>query len=100
MRLILASSSPRRREILSFLPMPFVVQSADVDETPLAHESPREMVLRLSRMKARAITAHERETEFVLAADTTVALDGESIGKPRDAEDAERILRRLRGRAH
>ncbi len=101
MKLILASSSPRRREILSYLNIPFVVHSADIDETPRADESPQDMVLRLSREKAQAIaSANPHNAAVVLAADTTVALDGTTIGKPRDADDAKHILKSLRGRAH
>lgn len=179
--LVLASASPRRREILSHLELPFVVQPADVDETPLAGETPAAMVLRLSRAKAsklspasilRAgmrvagdtklspadslreeipIAGHVKlshagvpphnsdvaggamlsstdvtrdnsdvmreeqlspagvppnnsgvagDSVIIIAADTTVALDGLIIGKPTDAADAEHILRQLRGRMH
>ena len=101
MQLVLASSSPRRREILSYLPMPFVVQTAEVDETPIAGESPEAMVLRLSQAKAQAVVCtYDDKPALVLAADTTVALDGAIIGKPRDAADAESILRSLRNRPH
>ena len=101
MHLILASASPRRREILSYLPIPFVVQSAGVDETPRAGEPPDAMVLRLSQAKAQAVACtHGDESALVLAADTTVALDGAIIGKPKDAADAETMLRTLRNRPH
>src|SRR5438034_276589 len=101
MHLILASSSPRRREILSYLPIPFVVQSAEVDETPRAGESPDAMVLRLSQAKAQAVACTRGdEPALILAADTTVALDGAIIGKPKDAADAETMLRTLRNRPH
>jgi MAF protein len=100
MNLILASSSPRRREILMHLQLPFVVQAADIDETPHIDEAPDVMVLRLSREKAHAIARLVTSDSVILAADTTVVLDGESIGKPRDAADADAILRRLRGRPH
>jgi MAF protein len=100
MNLILASSSPRRREIIAHLSLSFVIQAADVDETPRHGESPVAMVLRLSREKARTIARIAPVNSIILAADTTVVLDGESIGKPRDASEADAILRRLRGRPH
>ena len=100
-KLILASSSPRRRELIAHLQLPFVVQSADVDETPSHGELPRDLVLRLSRAKADVVARmNPNGASVVLAADTIVALDGDIIGKPRDAADAEAILKRLRGRAH
>jgi len=98
--IVLASNSPRRRQILAWTELPFVSTSADVDETPLPGEDPAQYVLRLAREKARAC---EREASFgglILAADTTVA-DGDVIlGKPLDAEDAVRILKKLRNRTH
>jgi MAF protein len=100
MNLILASSSPRRREILAQLQIPFTVRPADIDETPHDGESPDAMVLRLSREKAHAIARPASTDTIILAADTTVVLDGENIGKPQDAVDADAILRRLRGRPH
>ena len=100
MNLILASASARRREILAHLNLPFTIQVADIDETPHDGEPPDAMVLRLSREKAQAIARIVAPDSLIIAADTTVALDGESIGKPRDAAEADAILRRLRGRAH
>ena len=137
LELVLASASPRRREILSHLKLPFAVQPADVDETPLPAESPADMVLRLSRAKAAKLSdergkpagvdpAARRpaspagasrkadgapsdvdrhappgvDEKIVIAADTTVALDGLIIGKPTGAADAEYILRQLNGRMH
>jgi septum formation protein len=75
----------------------FAVRAAEVDETPLSAETPRDYVLRLAREKASA-TAHPGE--LVLAADTTVVIDGEILGKPLDPEDARRMLRKLAGREH
>jgi MAF protein len=98
--LILASASPRRREIIAHLQLPFRVQTADVDESPLPGETPRAMVSRLSRAKADAIAALAPAGAIVLAADTTVVIDGLMIGKPLDAAEAHSILRRLRGRPH
>lgn len=95
--LVLASASPRRRELLGGLGLRFEVRSADIDETPLPEEEPGAYVLRLAREKARAVA---RPGELVLAADTTVVVDGEILGKPLDAEDARRMLRQLAGREH
>jgi MAF protein len=98
-RLILASASPRRRQLLSLLGVPFVIKAAAVDETPLPGEAPSEMVLRISRAKASAMPDIGPD-ELVVAADTTVVLEGQVLGKPADAEEAVQMLRRLRGRPH
>ena len=95
--LILASASPRRRELLAGLGLRFEVRSADVDETPLPGEQAEPYVVRLAREKAGAVA---RPGELVLAADTTVVVDGEILGKPLDADDARRMLRQLAGREH
>ena len=97
--LILASASPRRRELLQHLGVPFRVVVADIDETPLPGEAPVPYTLRLAEAKARAVLALHPGTT-VLGADTTVTLDGELLGKPVDAEDARRMLRLLRNRIH
>ena len=100
--LILASGSPRRRELLSEAGVPHEVIPADIDEQIQPGESPREMTLRLAREKALAVAARipEAPPRHVLGSDTTVVLDGEIIGKPRDAEDAVSLLQRLTGRTH
>jgi len=98
-RLVLASGSPRRRQLLSLLGLPFVIQAADVSEEQHDDELPEQMVLRVARAKAQAVDS-ARADELVIAADTTVALDGKSLGKPKDAADAVRMLRVLRGRPH
>ncbi len=95
--LVLASASPRRRELLERLGLRFMVRAADIDETPLPGEAPDAYVLRLAREKAQAVG---RPGELVLAADTTVVCDGEILGKPLDDADAERMLRLLAGREH
>ena len=98
MQLILASQSPRRRELLSLLRIPFTVQVADVDEKMDESKPPFEEVARVSRLKAYAI---DREKEdVVIAADTVVVCDGQVLGKPRDEADADRMLRLLSGRDH
>jgi nucleoside triphosphate pyrophosphatase len=95
--LVLASSSPRRRELLGALGLRFTVRAADLDETPLPGEDPRDTVLRLAKAKAAAL-AHPGE--LVLAADTDVVIDGELLGKPTDDADARRMLGRIAGREH
>ena len=95
MILTLASRSPRRRELLEQLGLRLEVRPADSDETQLPAEPPGDYVRRVAREKARAITG-----EIVLAADTVVVLEGVVLGKPRDVEDARRMLRELSGRTH
>jgi septum formation protein len=97
--LILASSSPRRKEILTAVGWPFEVHPAGVDETRLKGEGPEDFVSRLARAKAEAV-AQGRLFGLVLGADTTVLVNGEILEKPRDAEDARRMLRNLSGRWH
>jgi septum formation protein len=97
--LILASASPRRRELLAHLGLPFTVQAADIDETPYPDEDPRAYTERLAREKALAIAQHQPDAT-VLAADTTVVLDDLILGKPHDAADARRMLQMLQGRSH
>jgi septum formation protein len=96
--LILASHSPRRREILRLAGIPFTVRAAAVDEAPRAGESPVNYVRRVAGMKAQAIPASDGE--IVLGADTTVVVGNEMLGKPADAADASRMLALLSGRRH
>jgi septum formation protein len=96
--LVLASRSPRRRDILRQAGIPFVVRPPDVDETPLPGEPARDYVMRIARDKAGAATA--APGEIVLAADTTVAINGEILAKPLDAADARRMLHLLSGQRH
>lgn len=98
-RLVLASASPRRRELLGQLGLSFEVSAADIDETPHPGEPAPAYVLRLAREKARAV-ATRHPGAWVLAADTTVALGDELLGKPRDATEAREMLGRLSGRTH
>jgi septum formation protein len=95
--LILASASPRRSELLRAAGIEFTVRVADIDETILPGELPRDYVLRLSREKAKAVA---QAGEVVLGADTTVVIGNEIAGKPIDAEDARRMLRLLGGQWH
>jgi septum formation protein len=97
--LILASNSPRRRELLGLAEWPFEVRPADVDESVLADEDPKDYVLRVAAEKARVI-GEQVSDGLVLAADTTVVLDGEILGKPHNAERAREMLSALRGREH
>jgi septum formation protein len=98
-KIILASRSPRRAELLSAAGIQFEVLAADVDETPRPGEDPAAYVERLAIHKAKAVLAL-RPGARVLGADTTVTIDGEILGKPRDAADATRMLRLLSGRPH
>jgi septum formation protein len=103
--LVLASQSPRRRELLEQLGIPLVVRPAHADEAVLPGEAARDYVLRVAREKARLSSrAEAREGAvagaIVLAADTAVVLRGEVLGKPADAEDARRMLRALSGTVH
>lgn len=97
--IILASASPRRRELLTELRIPFLVAPSDVDESPRPGESPHAMVQRLARMKATKAARFQRAA-VVLAADTIVVIDDEVLGKPIDRDDARRMLRLLSGREH
>jgi septum formation protein len=97
--LVLASSSPRRRQLLEQLGLRLLVAPSQVDEAELPGEPMRAYVARVARAKGIAVAA-ARPGEVVLAADTSVGLDGRLFGKPRDAEDAVRMLRELGGRTH
>jgi septum formation protein len=118
-RLILASASPRRRELLAQAGYVFTVEAADVDESLRSGESPAAYVQRLAEEKAQAVFARQPQTSgapfvtasssevgstnsplIVLGADTTVVCDGDILVKPEDAADAKRMLQRLSGRAH
>jgi len=113
-RIILASASPRRREVFELLWVPFIVHTVPVDEAPRPGEAPGVLVARLSAAKAAAVAQDLRvssqgwieelaaalEHSLVIAADTVVALDGRILGKPRDAAHAQDMLLDLCGRAH
>jgi septum formation protein len=95
----LASASPRRAELLESAGILFRIEPADIPEDPLPDELPRDHVLRLAREKALHV-AGRASGRFFIGADTVVVCDGEIMGKPRDAADAERMLRKLSGVAH
>ena len=108
-RLVLASASPRRSELLALLGRPFTVVVADVDETPLPGEPADALVERLAAAKAALVAEQLRAGDgadavavgaVVVGADTVVVLDGEILGKPVDAPNAEAMLERLQGRVH
>lgn len=97
--LVLASASPRRRELLSVLRPEFTIDAADLDESLRVDEPPARYVGRMAREKAEAVAARSRDA-FVLGADTTVVIDGCCLGKPSDDADARRMLASLSGRWH
>lgn len=100
--IVLASASPRRSELLRQIGIDHVVRPVEVDESVRPGEAPAAYVLRLADAKARALRAQlaTAERRPILAADTTVALEGAILGKPRDADDARAMLERLSGRTH
>jgi len=99
MRLILASSSPRRKEILGLLGIEFEVVEPQFDETLIADRPARDEVLDFALGKARSV-AREKPESIVIASDTLILLNGIKIGKPEDVDDAKRILRALAGKTH
>lgn len=99
LRLILASASPRRAELLRNAGIPFEVEAAKIDESRRKGEAPTEYARRLAAEKARAV-AKTRQGDFVLGADTIVVVDEEVLEKPRDSQDAARMLKLLSGRRH
>jgi len=97
---VLASNSPRRRQLFGLGGWDFSVIVADIDETPLENESPREYVVRLAQAKASAIQPKAGSDAVILGSDTTVVDGNEILGKPVDESDARRMLKQLRGRVH
>ena len=99
--LLLASGSPRRRDLLASVEIPFTVEIPEVDERALPGESPHDLTLRLARIKAGEVARRvPRVAGLVLAADTAVVVDDMALGKPRDVDHAMATLRRLSGRDH
>ena len=98
MQLILASASPRRKELLGLFHIPFTIRVADIDETMDHTQSPFDEVARVSRLKALAIP--READDVVIAADTIVVCEGKVLGKPRDAAEAVEMLQLLSGRDH
>jgi len=100
MKLILASASPRRAQILRDAGISFSVLSSAVDETPYAGETPHQMVQRLANGKAELVSARAVGPAILIAADTVVVVDGQVLGKPRSTDDARRMLQLFSGRTH
>jgi septum formation protein len=98
-RVILASQSPRRRELLTLVGIPHTVQPADIDETYLPGEEPAAHAQRLAREKAMTVAAGDPEA-LVIGSDTIVVVDGDVLGKPNDEAHAAQMLARLSGRSH
>ena len=98
MKLILASQSPRRKELMGLFHIPFIIRISDADETMDPQLSAAEAVAQVSRRKAEAVT--REENDVVIAADTIVVCGGEILGKPKDEADASRMLHLLSGRDH
>lgn len=102
--LVLASASPRRKELLSLLVREFEVLPADIDETPLEQENPQDYVIRMAQQKALACAdklSHQQALEcIIIASDTSVVIDDQILGKPESLQDAKRMLRLLSGRRH
>ena len=100
MKLILASASPRRAQVLHDAGFTFQVISSAVDETPLPGEPPQELVRRLAESKAQLVTQRTVGPALIIAADTIVAVDGRALGKPPTADEAREMLEALSGRSH
>lgn len=98
--LILASQSPRRRELMTIAGYTFTTTSADIDETPLSNENPTDYTLRVSRLKAEAIRETVNNGAIIITSDTTVAHVNDLLGKPASDEEARETLQRLRGQPH
>ena len=98
MAIILASQSPRRKELMGLLKLPFTVRVADIDETMDSAKPPFDEVARVSRLKAEAVP--REETDIVIAADTIVVCQNRVLGKPKDTADAFSMLKLLSGRDH
>ena len=99
MELILASGSPRRKELLALITPEFTVHTSDVDESVISAPAPELLVQKLAQAKCRAVAA-QHPAACVLGCDTVVDVDGEVLGKPHGAADARRMMRLLSGRAH
>lgn len=98
--LLLASNSPRRRQLLALGGWAFDVYASNSDESLLPDEAPAAYVRRLAEVKALAVAGRAHPEQLVIGSDTSVVIDGEILGKPVDAHDAHQMLRRLRGRTH
>lgn len=100
MKLILASASARRAQILRDAGLPFQIISSAIDEAPMEGESPQDLVRRLAEQKAQLVAARAIGPAIIIGADTVVVFDGKILGKPRSAEEARAMLGQLSGRTH
>jgi len=98
--ILLASNSPRRRQLLALGDLKFTVAVSDVDETQLAGETPKDYVLRLAQAKALAVVEKVHSENIIIGSDTAVVDGNSTLGKPKDGEDAARMLTQLRGHTH
>lgn len=99
-RIVLASRSPRRKEILEKLGLVFEIDPPEIDETPHDGENASRYVQRIAAVKADIVALRHEQRCVVIAADTTVELDGEILGQPRDLDDARRIIQKLSNKSH
>ncbi len=99
-RIVLASRSPRRKEILEKLGLVFEIDPPEIDETPRERENPLSYVQRIAAAKADKVALRHEQQCVVIAADTTVALDGEIFGQPRDVDEARRMIQKLSKKSH
>lgn len=99
-KIILASRSPRRKDILEKLNLSFVIDPPDIDESPLKNESPINYVQRISAVKADLVAQRHDQQCIVIAADTTVELNGEIFGQPRDLDEARIMIQKLSSKTH
>lgn len=100
MKIVLASQSPRRKELLGRLVSAFDVHPADIDETPFVQEKPKNYVERMATEKAKVVKHQYDNDVLVIASDTTVVFNDEIIGKPADEQEAKAILQKLSGKTH
>ncbi len=99
-KIVLASRSPRRKDILEKLGLVFLIDPPDIDESPLKNESPIDYVQRISTAKADLVAQRHDQQCIVIAADTTVELNGEIFGQPRDLDEARLMIQKLSGKTH
>ena len=99
-KIVLASRSPRRKDILEKLNLSFVIDPPDIDESPIKNESPINYVQRISAAKAELVAQRHDKQCIVIAADTTVELQGEIFGQPRDLDEARLMIHKLSGKTH
>ena len=100
LKIVLASRSPRRKDILEKLNWSFVIDPPDIDESPLKDESPINYVQRISASKADLVARRHDQQCIVIAADTTVELNGKNFGQPRDLDEARLMIQKLSGKTH